>query len=252
MVHFNDNPNTTNISDNGSNNGKKKFPATPHPSKKHRTGGSTEDNEFPALPAASQSDSVSLSFRMNAIYILLNVLLPQSIRLQPQQQMTSTPGIVSTQDDKEEQDDSDIENNEEIQAWKQFEENTSEQDASNLGPYLLAKASCEAAKDRFRTALDECMACLNAGVEEMLQDLVVPTHDQLRGRCDRFEEDIISTMKSTHSRRKGLQNKLDKANDEWNTRYQKLMGQVLNSTEMVRLKKVTALLEFLNFYMFSS
>jgi hypothetical protein len=150
--------------------------------------------------------------------------------------MASKPEAVSTEADKAEQDDDDIENNEEIQAWKHFEENTSEQDASNLGPYLLAKASCEAAKDRFRIALDECMAGLNAGVEEMLQDLVVPTHDQLRGRCDGFEEDIISTMKSSHSRRKDLQNKLDKANDKWSTRYQKLMGQVFNTAEMVRFE----------------
>jgi hypothetical protein len=61
MVHFNVNQNTTNTSDNGSN-GKKKFPATPHPSKKHRIDGSTKENGFPALPAASQSDSVSLIF----------------------------------------------------------------------------------------------------------------------------------------------------------------------------------------------
>ena len=166
--------------------------------------------------------------------------------------MTSTPGTVLTQDDEGEQDGNDIENNEEIQAWKQFEENTSEQDASNLGPYLLAKASCEAAKDRFRTALDECMAGLNAGVEEMLQDLVVPTHDQLRGQCDCFEEDIISTMTSSHSRRKDLQNKLDKANDDWSSGYQKLMGQVLNTPEMVRLNEVTALLDLVNCFIFSS
>jgi hypothetical protein len=158
--------------------------------------------------------------------------------------MTPTPATDSTEDDKDQQDDRDIESNEAIQAWKQFEENTSEKDASNLGPYLLAKASCEVTKDRFRTALDECMAGLNAGVEEMLQDLVVPTHDQLRGRCDRFEEDVISTMKSSHSRRKHLQNKLDKANDEWSTRHQKLMGRVLNAEEMVRLKELTALLDF--------
>jgi hypothetical protein len=165
--------------------------------------------------------------------------------------MTSTQATVSTEYDKDEQDDDDIENNEEIQAWKQFEENTSEQDASNLGPYLLAKATCEVAKDRFRTALDECMAGLNAGVEEMLQDLVVPTHDQLRGRCDRFEEDIILTMKSSHSRRRDLQNQLDKANDEWSTRYQKLMGQVLNTAEMVRLKEVKLLcLTFCSFFYF--
>jgi hypothetical protein len=69
MVHFNVNQNTTNTSDNGSN-GKKKFPATPHPSKKHRIDGSTKENGFPALPAASQSDSVSLAFRMNIMSLV--------------------------------------------------------------------------------------------------------------------------------------------------------------------------------------
>jgi hypothetical protein len=72
MVSFNVNQNTTtkNTSGNGSN-GKKKFPATPHPSKKHRIGGSTKDGGFPSLPAASHSDSVSLAFRMGTIVCIL-------------------------------------------------------------------------------------------------------------------------------------------------------------------------------------
>jgi hypothetical protein len=68
MAHFNVNQNTTNTSDNAGSNGKKKFPATPHPSKKHRTDGSTKDNSFPALPAASHNYSVSLVVRMDVIY----------------------------------------------------------------------------------------------------------------------------------------------------------------------------------------
>ena len=70
MVLFNINQNTTDTSDNGTN-GKKKFPVTPHPNKKHRTDGSTKNDGFPALPAASQSDSVSLAFRMDVTYHLV-------------------------------------------------------------------------------------------------------------------------------------------------------------------------------------
>ena len=111
--------------------------------------------------------------------------------------------------------------------WKMLVEDSGEKEVPNLAIYLPAKSKREEANERFTRVLDECMQGLNDGLEEMLQDLVVPVHEEQRERVDRLEEDIVETMKANFGKRRTFQRQLDAANKAWKEKHELLMQTIL-------------------------
>jgi hypothetical protein len=126
---------------------------------------------------------------------------------------------------------------ESIWYWNQLVENGGGDDAPNLANYMRAKSIRETVTEAFSESLDECMHGLHDGVEEMLQDVVVPIHEKQRERFDIFEEDTMSTVTSNHKKRKSFQLSLNESDRKWNKRYRQLMGAILKTeTQTVRIR----------------
>ena len=125
--------------------------------------------------------------------------------------------IVNNNDNRQDSDEptvlgEDDDNDDEDAQWKALVvSGVGPDQAPNLAMYMGAKSCRERAKEQFSAALDECMANLTEGVTEMLQDLVVPVHEEQRERFDAYEDDIIATMTSNHERRKVFQESLERA-----------------------------------------
>lgn len=121
---------------------------------------------------------------------------------------------------------------EEERKWKQWLESASPSLTPNLEAYLAAKNARIAATKQFEQALEECLEGLTrAMTEELLADSVGKIYEEQGQRFEAFESDIISTMKSNHSRRMALLSNMEQANARWERQFKKLRGDILHSTE---------------------
>ena len=246
MVQFNiQQDNGTHHGDHGEKtlNGRKRQPVTPHPNKKHRSSNrSTNDGSsrgsinndnlpFPTEEDGLEDISVSLAGgeALNHNYPCLSLCLTKSrfqtaTKLEASLKMT-VENINENSDCDDDEEDKEVD---EMSAyWKMLVEDSGEKEVPNLAIYLPAKSKREEANERFTRVLDECMQGLNDGLEEMLQDLVVPVHEEQRERVDRLEEDIVETMKANFGKRRTFQRQLDAANKAWKEKHELLMQTIL-------------------------
>jgi hypothetical protein len=119
--------------------------------------------------------------------------------------------------------------------WKSFTH--SETPETNLKSFLLTQSSRKMATENFSLSLDECLNGLNEAIHDILNDSVVPIHNETLERFEACDADIVATMKSNHNRRATMTKCMEDANAKWTKQYQRLrqkIGQMNGS--MVRFE----------------
>lgn len=106
--------------------------------------------------------------------------------------------------------------------WNFFTQSETFERAPNMESFLHAKSSREAATEKFSIRLEECLNGLSEAIHDMLNDSVVPIHNQTLERLEGCDADIVATMKSNHNRRQALTKRMDDANEKWAKQYQQL------------------------------
>jgi flagellar capping protein FliD len=121
--------------------------------------------------------------------------------------------------------------------WKSFTHSETLETAPNLESFLLAQSSRKMATENFSLSLDECLNGLNEAIHDILNDSVVPIHNETLERFEACDADIVATMKSNHNRRATMTKCMEDANAKWTKQYQRLrqkIGQMNGS--MVRFE----------------
>eukprot|EP00980_Cylindrotheca_fusiformis_P003215 scaffold732_cov114-Cylindrotheca_fusiformis.AAC.3 len=227
MVRFE--TNNENLGKNGNHNNnksKRSYPTTPHPvaaTKKKRSGntvGAQQDGNLAMLENNAVQSPQNQS-QCHGISHTHTVLVLQSSGNLEQE---------SAEDEEEGGNDSfDRE-------WIAFTQSETMETAPNLESYLQAKSSRQAATENFSSRLDQCLHGLNEAIHDILNDSVVPIHNQTLERVEGCDADIVANLKANHARREALTKCMDDANEKWAKQYQRIRTKIgrMNGS-MVRL-----------------
>jgi hypothetical protein len=110
--------------------------------------------------------------------------------------------------------------------WKSFTHSETLETSPNLKSFLLTQSSRKMATENFSLSLDECLNGLNEAIHDILNDSVVPIHNETLVRFEACDADIVATMKSNHNRRAALTKCMEDANAKWTKQYQRLRQKI--------------------------